>query len=147
MPRGEEPVKPLDLAARVSDFPPPMSRSPLLRRLLSLCAVLGVVFAPQVQLAHAESMAHSAECATAAGGHDHQGSQSHGHHAQHQHDAACCDFCGTGCATVALPALGISAPVQIARIVAVAPPSLPRSTALSAQHLLPFSLAPPSTSV
>jgi hypothetical protein len=101
---------------------------------------------PVTELAHARVMAgDAAACSTMVMGHGMPGSMPHG--PSHQHQANCCEFCPSGCVTVALPAAFQSIVALHATRHAADTgsdfgviPGRPR-------YLLPFSIAPPSFSV
>jgi hypothetical protein len=119
---------------------------PPLRRCFAALATLALLFAPVAQVAHAQAMAHTVAACGSDSAMQQQMPASH-HSQQHQHDGACCDFCGVACATVAvLPAHT----VLIAPLIAPAPRPVVTPAATSraspAAHLLPFSQGPPSAS-
>jgi hypothetical protein len=106
---------------------------------------MAVLFTPVAQVAHAQAMAHAVACDSSSAMQQQMPASHHGQ--QHQHDGACCDFCGVACATVALlPAHTVAIAPSIAtaprRAVFLAAPA----RACPAPHALPFSQGPPSAS-
>lgn len=126
-----------------------MTRLPKpLRRSLAALAAMSVLLAPATQTAHALAMLHEAVATCSqTPGHHHMAPMSAPHGSRHQHGATCCDLCPAGCQTVALAPSVAGLPAIIGSY-AFAPVAARRESApRRAQHFLPFSLAPPASSV
>lgn len=118
------------------------------RRSLAALAALSMLLAPLSQMAHAQAMIHEAadSCAHPSM-HHHMTPASAPHGSRHQHGANCCDLCPAGCQTLALPPAMAGLSAIIASHIFQAATSRRNFVPRRAQHLLPFSLAPPFASV
>jgi len=113
-----------------------------IRRWFGLFGALWVLALPGSQYAHGAAMMH-AGCPMMPG----HMAQSAGHSTGPFHDASCCDLCFACCTVTAL----VASPPVITLPVVVSTFDLEvaatGSVALHVEHLLPFSQAPPRSSV